>query len=195
MNHNLRQLALTAAVAVAATTVAWADVDQSFTQGGSSMPSGTWRESLVNAADDLLLKFNNDITYDIAFSLDPTSVLDYVPLQDQYHVGEIMYAMDDDTRMIYDRLAVRAVVHIIGYHPGDLPYDDVDPVMLLTENNDLLGAMGPMSLPAGSGRLPSVAPTPSTRIAEVPEPSTVALNRFRCDLPSAPSATGAYAVR
>jgi hypothetical protein len=179
MKQPQRIFALAATIAATTACGAWAGpVDQAITQNGGSAPSGTWREGLVNAVDELLLEFNNDITFDIAVSLDPTAVLDYVPLQDRYQVGEIMYSVDDQTRMIYDRLAVRAVVHVIGYHSGQLPYDDLAPVMLLTENNDLLAAMAPMGLPAGSGS-PGSDPIPAvsrpTSMLSVPEPATVAL--------------------
>lgn len=179
MNHPQRIFALAAAIAATTVSGAWAGpVDQVITQNGGSAPSGTWREGLVNAVDELLLDFNNDITFDITATLDPTAVLDYVPLQDRYQVGEIMYSVDSQTRMTYDRLAVRAVVHVIGYHPGEMPYGELPPVMLLTENNDLLAAMDPMGLPVGSGS-PGSEPIPavsrSTSTLSVPEPATVAL--------------------
>jgi len=174
-----RSIAAAAAVALFAGVAQGGPMDENYTQNGSFAPSGTWREALVNSVDELLLAFNNDITYDITASLDPVEVLDYVPMQDHYMVGEIMFADDENTRLIYDRLAVRAVVHVIGYHPGELPLDDVSPVMLLTNEKQLISATGAFNLPAssGGGAVGQPAPEPLTPTSprHVPEPGSVLL--------------------
>jgi len=174
--HTSRLTAIATALVFAAAASA-GSMDDASTQGGSTTPSGTWRESLVNELDELLLQFNNDITYDITAELDPVEVLDYVPRQDHYTVGEIMFGTNDDNRLIYDRLAVRAVVYVLGYRPGELPLDGASPVMLLTEDRQLLSADGALNLPGGAaGSSGAAQPQPQlAMMPDVPEPTTAVL--------------------
>ena len=176
--HNLMAVLIVAMAA--AGSVRAGRIDHDSTQGGNASPSGTWRESLVNEMDALLLSFNNDMTCDITASLEPTQVLDYVPSQDRYTVGEIMFADDADTRLIYDRLAVRAVVYVLGFHPGDLPDESITPLMLFTEDNQLLPTYGPLSLPGRGGAAagadePPLPPEVPAFAQQVPEPTAVML--------------------
>jgi len=129
--------------------------------------------------DELLLRFNNDITSDITADLEPVEVLDYVPLADRYTVGEIMFGTSDDNRLIYDRLAVRAVVYVLGYHPGELPLDGASPVMPLAENRRWPAAAGALNPPGGAGGSnggSQARPQPLLAIMpDVPEPSAAML--------------------
>jgi len=140
--RDIHRITAAATALVLAGAVHAASMDDQSTQGGATTPSGTWRQALINDVDELLLRFNNDITSDITADLEPVEVLDYVPLADRYTVGEIMFGTSDDNRLIYDRLAVRAVVYVLGYHPGELPLDGASPMMPLGARS----ALGSVSL-------------------------------------------------
>lgn len=140
------------------------------THDGGPALSGTRATMLVNDLDRLLLEFNNDITWDLIVGSEPVSVLTAQPYDTRFTLGELV-EFDSTTRLIYDRLAVRAVVQLIGYDLGELGPGAVSPFVALTEDHQLIALP---SYPGGAGRASSPVGFSASE-QSVPEPATLVL--------------------
>ncbi|MHB1157044.1 MAG: PEP-CTERM sorting domain-containing protein [Phycisphaerales bacterium] len=155
---------------------AWADpIDYDMTHAGASSPSSIRPGEIVSALDSLVLSYNNGMSWAITLGDDPVRVLDTNPVPQTATLGELI-SHSDSSYVIYDRLAVRAVVQWIGYDNGMLSQT---PTLLAYWTDEGLftpaGQMwidgtspsGTSANTSGGGSLVSVIP--------IPEPSTLAI--------------------
>lgn len=167
-------LALIAALGVGGSVRA--DIDYLNTQDGGVALSGTRATVLVNDLDRLLIEFNNEITWDLIVGSDPVSVLTAQPYDQRFTLGELM-EFQPNTKLIYDRLAVRAIVQIIGYDGGELPAGHVEPLYAFTDDKQLIALPVPgIRGGSSSARGEIVAETPQLELFQaIPEPSSLIL--------------------
>jgi len=148
-----------------------ADVDYTSTQAGFDSPTGTRDFWDVDAIDRLLMTFNEKLTWKMTLSSEPSQVLEAQPYERQFTLGEIMHH-SGNTKLIYDRLAVRVVVRVLGFDDGSLPPGDDDRYFAITHDKQIIGLPSPPAI-GGSGARPQSAlsrdPSPP---ASVPEPAT-----------------------
>lgn len=150
-------------------------MDYDMTQAGASSPSGIRPGEIVSALDALVLEYNQGMSWELTLTGDPVRVLDSRPVPQSATLGELI-AHNDSSYVIYDRLAVRAVLQWIGYDDGALT--NTEPVRLgyWTEQG-LFNSDGlPWIETGGSGGGGGGAGEESLlRQIPVPEPSTLAL--------------------
>ncbi len=173
--QSIRNLTIVAAGLLITGGAAWAGpVDYDATQDGHTAPSATRDTWLVDEIDQLLLTFNNDMSWHMIVGTDPISVFANQPYDKRYMLGELM-KHSSDTKLIYDRLAVRAVVQVLGYDTGDLPLTDASPWMALANDRKLYALPGPPSIggggSGGSTGATAQAPPADPSLTSVPEPA------------------------
>ncbi len=102
------------------------DVDTDLTHGGGRVPSGSRDESLDDQDDAILLELNNEISRRRTVITDPVSPLSNQTATDHETVGEILgaaaaqHAGSTNSKAIYDRLNVRAVLRLLLFDDGEL---------------------------------------------------------------------------
>jgi|GEM_PF-4662601 len=160
------------------TGAAWADpIDYDMTHAGASSPSSIRPGEIVSALDALVLNYNNGMSWTITLGDDPVRVLDTNPVPQTATLGELI-SHSDSSYVIYDRLAVRAVVQWIGYDNGML--SKTPTLLAYWTDEGLFTSAGQMWIdgasPSGTGADSSGGGGGTlVSVLSVPEPSTLAI--------------------
>lgn len=162
--------------------VASGGVDYRMTQMGGDVPSGTEKDLRTTELDKMLLEFNNDFSVDESWVRRSYGLATGGDGADHTQLGDIQHLGHPDFVKLYDRLAHRAVLRVIGFnHYGFVQFPPEQfgrvPAYLPIIDGRVAGIRS--SGGGGSGNFvgpPTDDPPPTEPpITAVPEPTTVAL--------------------